>query len=497
MQLHELRIALRPRTGWEALDLGFVIARTWWLQLTIPWLIWATPALAFACYIESHFWSIFVLWFFKPYYERAALRELAGSAFGNRTSVPSIIRSAFKNDWTGECLFFLKFCFLRLSLVRSMKLPLSELEQTDEELYRHRARTMFRTASGYMQTLTIVGFVAEAMFFLSIAVTLVFFVSPDVQSFLDNLSVVAGFDVQSPWHPYLIDGIYFLVLFAVAPFYVACGFSLYINRRTELESWDLELGFRNLVTRVSTLAMVCLIVANCTLSVMAQEPTDAVSETVSMYEPRSGDYFSETRREVFKARIERVVASDVLADRDYVRLPKFLKRLDIPEDNESSELETSGWGYLLATVLKITLIIVVVLAVVYVLSKLDLRPVSFARATKKAREEDFKVVASKQLFTGQRAIEAALSAWRSGDTRLALSIIYGAAVHRVQSRFDLQFEDSDTEEDCIEKASALDERLKNAFVQITRRWQRCAYAGRKVEDADFQRLLELFGVLSE
>jgi hypothetical protein len=34
---------------------------------------------------------------------------------------------------------------------------------------------------------------------------------------------------------------------------VAAGFTLYLNRRTELEAWDLELAFRHLQERLAAL----------------------------------------------------------------------------------------------------------------------------------------------------------------------------------------------------------------------------------------------------
>jgi len=36
-----------------------------------------------------------------------------------------------------------------------------------------------------------------------------------------------------------------LMMAAIAPFYVAAGFMLYISRRVELEGWDIEICFRD------------------------------------------------------------------------------------------------------------------------------------------------------------------------------------------------------------------------------------------------------------
>ena len=38
---------------------------------------------------------------------------------------------------------------------------------------------------------------------------------------------------------------YALVVLFLEPFYVAAGFALYLNRRAELEAWDIEQEFRH------------------------------------------------------------------------------------------------------------------------------------------------------------------------------------------------------------------------------------------------------------
>jgi hypothetical protein len=37
---------------------------------------------------------------------------------------------------------------------------------------------------------------------------------------------------------------YFVVVLFLEPFYVAAGFAMYLNRRTQLEAWDIEQEFR-------------------------------------------------------------------------------------------------------------------------------------------------------------------------------------------------------------------------------------------------------------
>ena len=48
MELENIAVALRPRTPWEALDLGFAMARQWWKPLYAAWLAIYLPAKFFA-----------------------------------------------------------------------------------------------------------------------------------------------------------------------------------------------------------------------------------------------------------------------------------------------------------------------------------------------------------------------------------------------------------------------------------------------------------------
>lgn len=61
------------------------------------------------------------------------------------------------------------------------------------------------------------------------------------------------------WLEHLSNLLYVLVLVVWEPIYVACGFTLYLNRRTELEAWDIELVFRRLRQRLVGSAYVLLL----------------------------------------------------------------------------------------------------------------------------------------------------------------------------------------------------------------------------------------------
>jgi len=50
--------------------------------------------------------------------------------------------------------------------------------------------------------------------------------------------------VSSGWVDFVLSVAYAVTIGFVEPFYVAAGFALYLNRRAELEAWDIEQEFR-------------------------------------------------------------------------------------------------------------------------------------------------------------------------------------------------------------------------------------------------------------
>src|SRR5690606_35158648 len=61
----------------------------------------------------------------------------------------------------------------------------------------------------------------------------------------------------------------------VAPFYVAGGFALYLNRRIELEAWDIDLVFRRLAARLSRVTPILVMVLLVGLSAGQVAPVKA------------------------------------------------------------------------------------------------------------------------------------------------------------------------------------------------------------------------------
>ncbi|MCK5349026.1 MAG: hypothetical protein KAJ25_06530, partial [Desulfobacula sp.] len=88
MNFDNVRVEIRPRSPFEAIDLGFVMARQWFLPL---WLMWI--AVAFPLYISAHLIlfkhlviASVLIWWLKPVYEKPLVFWLSRAFFNEKTS---------------------------------------------------------------------------------------------------------------------------------------------------------------------------------------------------------------------------------------------------------------------------------------------------------------------------------------------------------------------------------------------------------------------------
>ncbi|MEW8458808.1 MAG: hypothetical protein AB2653_00720, partial [Candidatus Thiodiazotropha endolucinida] len=78
MDLTRIAIKLRPRQAWESIDLGFAMARKWFMPLWSLWLCSALPMMVVLALLPLPLWSAgLILWWFKPLYEPTLLYWLS------------------------------------------------------------------------------------------------------------------------------------------------------------------------------------------------------------------------------------------------------------------------------------------------------------------------------------------------------------------------------------------------------------------------------------
>jgi hypothetical protein len=239
VQIDALALRLRPRTPLEAADLGTRLCQHAARSVYPSYLLVAVPAIALA--LASHqiagWLPSLLIWWMKPWLDRTILFILSRSAFGQPTR-PSDLWRAQRHVWWRQ--FFFTWTIQRVSLWRSLTQPVYQLEGVSLWQARGRVRQIRRRIIGSALMMTSAFAAAETG--LSFALmSLVFWLAP-----LRQTPQVA--DLISGEVPGLLafaaPVAYALAVLFLEPFYVAAGFAMYLNRRAELEAWDIEQEFR-------------------------------------------------------------------------------------------------------------------------------------------------------------------------------------------------------------------------------------------------------------
>lgn len=239
MRIDALTVELRPRAMTEASDLGVLMvqthARSVWRSY---WPVFAVVVVLCLSTIEIAPWLPGALLFWlKPWLDRSLLFVLSRALFGQTTSFGDLWR-AQRQVWWGQLLRTLTF--RRLSPWRSFTQPIYQLEGQSGKALRQRSRQLLsgqRWDASLMQT---VFATIEMVLYIGLFGILVW-LAPNGGGF-GLFQWMAESDRLMP--TLLGTFAYAAILLVLEPFYVAAGFAMYLNRRVELEAWDIEQEFR-------------------------------------------------------------------------------------------------------------------------------------------------------------------------------------------------------------------------------------------------------------
>ena len=239
MQVDALAVRLRPRTPLEAADLGVRLCQGTARSIYPCYALVAVPlmVLAFASYEIAAWLPGLVIWWAKPWLDRTILYVLSRAAFGIATT-PADVWRAQREVWWRQFPF--TWTVRRLSPWRALTEPVYQLEGFSIFKARARIRQIRNRVMGSALMMTSVFGLAEIA--LSIAIfSLAFWLAPTGRAPQFD-EFIAG---EAPafvvlWVPLA----YAMTVLFLEPFYVASGFGMYLNRRAELEAWDIEQEFR-------------------------------------------------------------------------------------------------------------------------------------------------------------------------------------------------------------------------------------------------------------
>ena len=249
MDLDRLAVELRDRSDWEAVDLGFAMARAWRGAVYGPWLAVAAPVALVSTALAGPV-GLLVFWWLLPLFETVVLDVVGRATFGTSPTARQVLRRV-PGLWKKSLPEIL---WRRLHPNRSFRVPVVLLEGAAGTARTRRVKALESRRSDVPTWLTLSFFV----FHVGLLMGLVMFVrwmTPSGLGIEWELFDTRSWNGELTALDYVVAVLGGLVLLAFDPIYVACGFALYLNRRVELEGWDLDLAFRRLDRRLEGLGL--------------------------------------------------------------------------------------------------------------------------------------------------------------------------------------------------------------------------------------------------
>ncbi|HZX81557.1 MAG TPA: DUF4129 domain-containing protein, partial [Lysobacter sp.] len=250
MRLDAITVALRPRSSWEAVELGTALVRRHARAIWTPWLACTLPLFVvfnvLAAWAGLPALAALAMWWFKPAFDRIPLFVLSRAVFGEVPGARATLRGAFRGGGRAMLGYL---TWRRLGPARALLMPVDVLEGGDPAQARARRRVIAGPAYGVASLVTVTFAHFEAALLFGLAMLAFLFVPSEYLR--TSFMLLWQHLLESPaWLVLIENALLWIATSLLEPFYVGAGFGLYLNRRTEIEGWDIELAFRRLRARV-------------------------------------------------------------------------------------------------------------------------------------------------------------------------------------------------------------------------------------------------------
>jgi len=469
MNLDNLQVNACIRSGWQAIDLGFLMARAWWRQLYLAGLLSILPltVVLLLVFATSPLWVLVFIWWLKPFWERLPLFAASRMLFAEESGTWARMKSLPLNDALPWLLW------RRFSVQRAFDNPVTVLEDLRSAARRRRLRVLHGKYSDVALGNQFVCFCFELLLAFGIVLMIDFF-TPDTLG-IRYTDSFGDLTLTGQW-VCTLAGISAITL--VMPFHTMAGFALYLNRRIELEAWDIEISFRNIANRKQstapgTVGMGVALVFASLLTLTAAETADAATD----HDRASAAQLIET----------------VLQGEDFGR-QRPIRKWRFKDWNEAEDEtfpdwiieiiewweEHVGWSdglSNLATWIKLMLIVAFVGLLLYLLRRYR-GPLSRLGRRKPrivAPQVLFGLDVTPQSLPPDVPLEV-MRIWSEGNYREALSLLYRASLSRLIDKYELAFRASHTEAECAALVNTCGiDSLSDYFWQLTNVWRRLAY----------------------
>lgn len=519
MRPEGLQVALRQRSPWEAADLGFVLVRRHAASIARSWLLFGLPLFALLngiAYALDRVWlAALAMWWLKPWFDQLVLHILSRAAFADPPSVGDTLRQQFR---LGAVLPWL--LWRRVDLSRSLSMPVSLLENLRGRERRLRSTLLGRASNSAVAiALCLVLMHIELAVWMSVFMLALMFVPYDFLS--ESLQVMFETLLDDPphWAQMLVNLVSFFAMSVVEPFFVGAGFALYLNRRTQLEAWDIELSFRRIARRIGALAFMLVVLPGIALittpTALAAAANHAVVEPAAAIATDDDAPVEAADDEEWTAEvIESRALADVFADhrRDAGFARDVTKTLQAPEFGEKKTLQRwerihpltdsastkdlwpflRGIGAIIAFFAKFGLWILLALLIAAVLiHAAKWRLPMIERLLRRNLPGAIEIEADRPPESlPSDLIAAARTLFAQGAPRAAMALLYRGTCAALPLHADGMLTPGATESDVLRLACGIDDvEARTAVIDVVQQWQRSAYADDPPDAHRFEALI--------
>lgn len=504
MNLDRLQVVLKPRSTWQTMDLGITVGKHFFLPLFMISLSMTALLTAVFYTLSFDIWiTILLLFWFKPIIERPILFYLSRSIFSDApsfyqliTQMPSILfRQGLKT-----------FTYRRIGLSRSFNDPVVSLEGLDKSARQQRLQVLHKIDTG-SSWLSILGILIELLIQVSLYLAPVIMLPSD---FID-WSTDDGYALQSQTLDNLLTILsYAIAVSLVAPFYVSCGFMLYLNCRTKLEAWHLELGFKKIAQRFSTLIpsialIFCFFIAPQDIAFAQTQATES-EQTTPFKEKNTYPLIDNQEANAIRLELESILASDLFGE--HYQEKEYHIDWDLnwnfDFDQKDSNLEKPEYPWLafiqdLALYFKYFIILCLAGLLIFVLFKFRVwQYFKQFSPLKTAKPKTVMGMAVNKDSLPKQAYDAISTHIENQEMREALSLMFRCHISQAIHHQGIPFKNSHTEQECL--ALIREYRPENEamiFSRMTQLWLNLAYAHEELNPEDVRSLLDAWYPLVE
>ena len=465
MRLEDMTAELRPRSDWEAVDLGMALTRRDFWRLLGCWWLGMLPALVLSLIFlrDQPVLLLLACWWWMPVSSRLVLFVLSRRLFGELPRWKAVFR-----EWPRACVrrFFFRMLWARLSPWRPLTMAVEDLEGLRGKDYGARVRLLLRRGDATVVVLAL--WRAFLNVWLGVAVfatALMFLPSTEAQAWSLAMQEWGGNSWAGLPQALLWTGVasVLLSMSLVDIFGTGAGFGIYVNHRTWIEGWDVELAFRRLGNRlrgVAGVAMTLLLFGIMVPRAVAAEQT-----------PKD-------------------VITDVKAHPDF-EVFKHTWQERSPSGNTWNWSGPGEWFALVIQGIGWTLLGLLIAFLVWMVWRH--RHVFNAQGIRMGK----KAPAAARVVMGMDVAPeslpkdiptAAMELWRVGRRQEAMSLLYRGAISRLIEAGGVEIAESDTESDCLRRVEVEAAAHADYFGGLTDAWMTLAYGRRPPQDERMQEL---------